>query len=129
MRRHKSTAQPVEIVRQAADAARSAASNVDVAEVRDALTAQATRAAEAAQTAAQTAAQNVDLAAVRDNVMTEVSNANDLVLKETRRRPGRSLLIALGIGTAVGVVLDRMSKRKKAAAEQQAQAEAQSPKA
>lgn len=115
MRRHKSTAQPVQIVRQAADAARSAAQNVDVAEVRDTVAAQAARAAEAAQQAAQSAAENVDLASVRDNVMAEVATANELMIKETRRRPGRSLLIALGIGTAVGVVLDRMSKSKKAA--------------
>ncbi|HET7691056.1 MAG TPA: hypothetical protein VFK41_11775 [Nocardioidaceae bacterium] len=110
MRRHTSTAQPVQIVRQAADAARSAAQNVDVAEVRDTLAAQAARAAEAAQSAAQ----SVDLASVRDNVMSEMATANEKVITETRRRPGRALLIALGIGTAVGVVLDRMSKRKKA---------------
>jgi len=103
MRRHTSTSQPVAIARQAAEAAKSAAQNVDVAELRDTLTTQATRAAEAAQ--------NVDLNAMRDTVASEVVNAHDVVLSETRKRPLRSLLIAIGLGAAIGALADRMTRR------------------
>lgn len=106
MRRHKpsATAQPVELARQYVDAARNAAQNVDVAEVRSAVAAQAARAAEAAQ--------SIDLNAARDTLTEQVNKDVELVLDETRSRPMRSLLIALGLGTVIGVVLDRASRRK-----------------
>ena len=104
MRRHKSAAQPVEIARQAVEAAREAAQNIDVNEVREAVVAQAARAAEAAQ--------NVDLNEVRDTVTAEVAKDYDLVLDETRRRPLRSLIIALGLGAVIGAVVDRMSRKR-----------------
>jgi hypothetical protein len=104
MRRHKSAAKPVEIARQAVEAAREAAQNMDVNDVRDAVVAQAARAAEAAQ--------NVDLNEVRDTVTSEVAKDYELVLDETRRRPLRSLLIALGLGAVVGAVLDRRRRRR-----------------
>ncbi len=81
MRRHHSTAQPVQIARQAADAARSAA-------------------------------QNIDLDDFRDTVTTEVTRDVDLVLDETRRRPLRSLLIALALGAVIGAAVDRMSRKR-----------------
>jgi hypothetical protein len=81
MRRHKSDSQPVQIARQAVDAARSAASNIDVADVRD-------------------------------SVSTELSKDVDLVLDETRHRPMRALLIALGVGAVIGAAIDRASRRR-----------------
>ena len=111
MRRHTSKAQPVTIARQAAEAAKSAAQNVDVADLKDTLTAQAARAAEAAQ--------NVDLSSVRDTVATEVAKDYDVVISETRKRPLRSLLIAIGLGAVIGAGMDRMKTRK--ARQQEAQ--------
>jgi hypothetical protein len=122
MRRHKSAAQPVQIARQAVDSAREAASNVDLGEVRDTmadvtssmketLTEQAMRAAEGAREAAS----NVDLADVKETVTAEVAKDYDLVLDETRRQPLRSLLIALGAGTLIGMAAGRMRERRKAA--------------
>lgn len=90
MRRHQSAAQPVEIARQAVDAAKSAVQNVDVTDVRD------------------------TVAEVRDTVANEVTKDYEMVLDETRRRPLRALLIALGIGALVGAAADRMKKRRKA---------------
>ena len=110
MRRQQSAAQPVQIVRQAADAARSAAQNVDMAEVRDTITTQAVRAAEAARDAAA----NVDVAEVRDTITGEVTKDYELVLDETRRRPLRSLIIAIGVGALIGAVVDRMRRRRAA---------------
>jgi hypothetical protein len=80
MRRHKSAAQPVEIARQAVEAAREAA-------------------------------QNIDLDTVRDTVATEVTKDVELVLDETRHRPLRALLIALGLGALIGAVVDRMRRK------------------
>jgi hypothetical protein len=42
-----------------------------------------------------------------------MSKANDRMLTETRRRPMRSLVIALGVGALAGAVLDRLSRRSK----------------
>jgi len=140
MRRQQSAAQPVHIVRQAAEAARSAAQNVDMAEVRDTITTQAVRAAEAARDAAQNidiaevrdtittqavraaeaardAAQNIDVTEVRDTITGEVAKDYELVLDETRRRPLRSLIIAVGVGALIGAVVDRMRRRRQAKSE------------
>jgi hypothetical protein len=106
MRRHQSASQPVELARQALGAALEAAQNIDVNDVRDSLTTQAARAAEAAQ--------NVDLNAVRDTVASEVSKDVDLVIVGTRQRPIRSLIIAVGVGAAIGALVDRMSRKREA---------------
>lgn len=136
MRRHSSSAQPVQIARQAADTARNAAQSVDVSDVRDTLTAQASRVADVARdasneidlteirdaiatqaaratAAAREAAQNVDVDEIRDSIRSEVARDVDFVVDETRQRPVRSLLIALGAGVVVGAVLDRAAKRRK----------------
>ena len=104
----QSAAQPVQIVRQAAEAARSAAQSVDMAEVRDTIATQAVRAAEAARDAAQ----NVDVAEVRDTITGEVAKDYELVIDETRRRPLRSLIIAIGVGALIGTITDRIRRRR-----------------
>jgi hypothetical protein len=98
----QSAAQPLEIARQAAGAATTAAT---------------TAASTAASTAAETArnvAQNIDVDEIRDTIGNEVSSDVELVIQETRERPGRSLLLALGLGFLLGMLFGRVSKRRKA---------------